>query len=89
MNLFVVKRDQSAEQFEVSKIARVAQASGLDEQKSLELAQRVEAHFTQLNQEKVTSLQIRDVVLFELKKVDSYAANMFEWYEKTKETKGD
>ncbi len=87
MNLFVIKRDQSAEQFEVAKISRVAQAAGLDEEKSLEIAHRVEAHFTQMNLEKVTSLQIRDIVLSELKKEDSYAANMFEWYEKTKEAK--
>ena len=84
----VVKRDRTLEDFDKKKIARVVAAAGLEIEKANDLADRVDLWVTQNSQEAVTSLQIRDKVLEELKKVSSYAAGLFEWYEKTKDGKG-
>jgi transcriptional regulator NrdR family protein len=85
MNLYVIKRDGSVEQFENEKIAKVALAAGLLETQAARLCEEVQNYFLKNSQEKVTSLQIRDKVLDCMKEVNMYAANMFEWYEKTKE----
>lgn len=85
MQLIVVKRDKSIEKFETAKLAKVMNAAGVDATKAQELACVVEKYFEDTNKEKITSLQIRDKVLECLREHDQYAANLFEWYQKTKE----
>jgi transcriptional regulator NrdR family protein len=79
----VVKRNGSIEDFDPAKIERVVIAAGLSPEKALELSQKVSDSFS--GQNEVSSIEIRDEVLFALKEMDQYAANMFDWYQKTKE----
>ena len=81
----VLKRDKTLEEFNPKKIARVVHAAGLTEQQATKLAQTVANWVSNLGDEQISTLQIRDKVVRELKNVNKYAANLFEWYEKTKE----
>ena len=82
--LKVLKRDGSFEEFDPGKIARVATAAGLKVDQAQELSARVAKWVNGLGQEMVSSLKIRDKVLEELRKVNKYAADLYEWYGKTK-----
>lgn len=79
----VVKRNGSIEDFDLAKIERVVIAAGLSPEKASELSQKVSVSFS--GQNEVNSIEIRDEVLSALKEMDQYAANMFDWYQKTKE----
>lgn len=80
----VLKRDSSIEEFDPQKIARVTQAAGLETDQAKDLSKKVDQWIKGLKQNPVSSLKIRNKVLAELKKVNQHAANLFEWYEKTK-----
>ncbi len=81
----VVKRDGAKENFEQEKIARVLMAAGLERTKALGIATSVENWILKNGKSTLTSLQIKDRVLEELRLVDTNVANLFAWYEKTKE----
>lgn len=83
-NVKVLKRDGSIEEFDPQKIARVTQAAGLEVDQAKDLSKKVDQWIKGLKQNLVSSLKIRNKVLAELKKVNQHAANLFEWYEKTK-----
>ncbi len=85
MNKSVIKRDGSIEPYQEEKIVRVVQAAGADEQVSKEVAQRITAWLTLNTSPEVPSLAIRDQVIVELLKLDTDAASMFSWYQKTKD----
>ena len=80
----VLKRDGSTEEFSPAKIIRVVQAAGLKPEQAKNLSQKVNQWAKSLKQNPASSLKIRNKVLAELKKVNQHAANLFEWYEKTK-----
>ena len=84
----VIKRDQSLEEFNEDKISRVVKAAGLKKDKAQLLSKKVAKWLKNTNQQQISSLKIKDKVLEELRKIDSYAADLFEWYEKTKEKDG-
>lgn len=84
MDIQIIKRDGTKEPYDEEKIIRVVKAAGLDDEKSIELAHAVTQKLQGTNIEDVTSIRIRDIVLEELKIMDQYAANLFEWYQKTK-----
>lgn len=81
----VIKRDGQLEDFDLKKIARVLQVAGLDKEAADLLSNRVSAWVDRNYQDSVSSLEIKDKVLEELKLVNSYIADLFQWYEKTKE----
>lgn len=81
----VIKRDGSEQEFEKDKIARVVQAAGLTADQAKDLAEKIDSWMHAQSDEKISSIQIRDEVLNQLRQMDEYAANMFEWYQKTKE----
>lgn len=85
MQKVIIKRDGSEEAFDEAKIARVTTAAGLEAAAATQLASKIASWVNSLPEEKVTSLQLRDKVLVLLRQADEYAANMFEWYQKTKE----
>ena len=85
MDTQVVKRDGSKEAFDPEKIDRVAVAAGLTPDQSTELVNHIGEWLKNQNVPSISSLTLRDKVIEELTKVDSYAANMFTWYQKTKE----
>lgn len=88
MALKVAKKDGSVEDFDQNKIARVVTAAGLDPEKAYKLAQVV-AKWAEEQGNQVTTAQLRDKVIEELTKVNKYAADLFVWYEKTKEAKAE
>ncbi len=84
MDIQVVKRDGSIEAYSESKISKVGEAAGLNQSQAQTLASSITAWLTEQKVKKVTSLDIRDQVISGLKKLNTYAANLFIWYEKTK-----
>lgn len=85
MNIHVSKRDGSVEPFEPQKIKKVVIAAGLDENRANTVVANIVAWAQGHDDQTITSLSIRDRVLHELKLMDEYSANMFAWYQKTKE----
>lgn len=87
MHKSVIKRDGSIEPYQEEKIARVVSAAGAEDHVSNEVAKRITAWLESNTSPEVPSLAIRDQVIVELLKVDTDAASMFSWYQKTKEQK--
>lgn len=82
----VIKRDGTLEDYTEEKIKKVVTAAGINPDEAKTLAGNITKWLEKNNMLKVTSLQIRDHVIDELKKVNQYAANFFIWYEKTKDS---
>lgn len=85
----VIKRDGSVEDFEVEKIIRVVGAAGLTDTDAEELGKKIEKWAEKQNKEELTSLEIRDKVVELMHDYDEMAADMFVWYQKTKENNSD
>lgn len=81
----VIKRDGSIEKFSVINIARVVQAAGLTPDQAKAFAEKMARWAKEQNAPSLTSLQIRDKVLEELRLVNQHAADLYEWYQQTKE----
>ncbi len=80
----VKKRDGSLEDFDQTKIARVVTVAGLTHEQGQKLAAEI-TNWAQTNSNSfITSFQIRDKVIEELRKLNPNAANLYAWYEKTK-----
>lgn len=84
MDLQVIKRDGTSEPFSDKKIMRVVIAAGLTKRQAHIVVARLNAWAREQKGE-VTSLQIRDQVLTEMQAQDAYSANMYAWYQKTKD----
>jgi len=84
----IIKRDGSKEPFYPWKIQRVVMAAGLDPEQSNKCTNAVTDWVMNLNKKELPSLELRDKVHEELKRIDQYSANMFEWYQKTKTDHG-
>lgn len=81
----VIKRDGSVEDFEVEKIIRVVKAAGLSSADAEELGSHMEKWAIEQNKEEISSLEIRDKVVELMHDYDEMAADLFVWYEKTKD----
>jgi len=81
----VIKRDGTSEKFSVINIAKVVQAAGLTPEQAKHLAENISAWAEQQNVSSFTSLQIRDQVIRELEAVNTNAADLYKWYEQSKE----
>lgn len=81
----IIKRDGSKEPFEAEKIVRVVKAAGLDDRQSQELAAHVAEWIESQPDQAVSSLTVRDEVQKQLDSMNRYVADLFRWYEKTKE----
>ena len=81
----VIKRDGSKEKFSTKKIEKVLRAAGASENQSTKVASGVSDWLDGLKPSSMTSIQIRDKVIELLKKTNSYAADLYQWYEKTKD----
>lgn len=83
----VIKRDNTKEALDETKIVRVAKATGLTDEEARVVADailaKIEVGLTDTNRE-IKSTQIRDFFLQELKSANRYAAGLYEWYEKSK-----
>ncbi|OGG02422.1 hypothetical protein A2Z33_05175 [Candidatus Gottesmanbacteria bacterium RBG_16_52_11] len=80
----VIKRDGTSEDFESDNIARVVTAAGLTPEEAQALARGVTETVSLRGKNEITSLEIRDLVLEELKLVKGSAADLYQWYESTK-----
>lgn len=81
----VIKRDGAKEQFSVINISKVATVAGLSPEQAKHIAELLLEWAKSLQKEFVTSLEIRDKMLEELKKINVEAAQLYEWYEQSKE----
>lgn len=81
----VVKRDGRIESFSIDKVKRVLLASGLSPDATEEALLEIISWADSQETDTITSSQIRDKVISELNERDQYAANMFTWYQKSKE----
>lgn len=86
MELTVIKRDGSREPFEKDKLQKVLVAAGLDQMEAEALTGRVIDWATIEHGGEVSSLAIRDKVLEELRTVNEAVANLFAWYQHTKDS---
>jgi len=80
----VLKRDGSFEEFQPAKIARVVKAAGLTDEQADLLAKQVAEWVDNSGQNPISTLQIRNEVVEKLRKVNTYVAGLFEWYEENK-----
>lgn len=85
MKVQVTKRNGQTEDFDQDKIARVVTAAGLKPQEGFDLATKVAQWVQNLKKPQVTSYQIRERVIEELRKVNPITADLFVQYEKTKD----
>ena len=85
MKFQVIKKDGTLEDFEKGKIERVITAAGLSQEQAEKLADDIEKWAETSGKNQITTLQIRNQVLLELKGLNEFAANAFVWYEKTKD----
>jgi len=85
MVIQVIKRDGTTESFAAKKIVRVVKAAGLEPPAAVAWGGRVDSWVKSLGKDQVTSREIRDQVLTQLRQANPHAANLFEWYEKTKD----
>jgi transcriptional regulator NrdR family protein len=89
MDLQIIKRDGRVEDFDTEKIKKVVKAAGLSDVEADELSERISKWAHTLNREEVSSLEVRDKVIEELQELDEFAANLFAWYQKTKDGNHD
>jgi hypothetical protein len=82
----VIKRDGIKEKLSVINIAKVATASGLTPDQAKGLSQVILSWAESLGKPEITSLEIRDKMVEELAKVNKNAADLYTWYEQSKET---
>lgn len=82
MDIKVLKSDNSIEDFDENKIARVAEAAGLSSEKAKTMAANIAKWLEEIGAPQVKSLQIRSKVIEELQKTNQYAANLYIWYKK-------
>jgi transcriptional regulator NrdR family protein len=83
----VIKRDGTKEKFSVINIAKVATASGLTPDQARQLAQGLLTWVENVGKPEVSSLEIRDKMLEELLKINQNAAELYTWYEQSKDAK--
>ena len=82
----IIKRDGTKEPYKSSNITRVIKAAGLNNDEAAKVTENITSWIISLSKNEISSLQIRDQVLQELKKVKEDAANLFAWYQSTKES---
>ena len=85
MNVKIVKRDKSLDDYKPEKIIRVVKAAGLTQKESMKLASSITKWLKKQPLPEVTSLQIRDRVIIEIQKRNVDAAKKFIWFEKYKD----
>lgn len=81
----VIKRDGQSEKFSLINIAKVAVAAGLTPEQAKSLAEKMSVWAEGLGMDHITSLQVRDKMLTELAAINPNAADLYKWYELSKE----
>lgn len=81
----VKKRDGSIESYEKMKVARVVTSAGLNAEQAQLLSTNITLWIQNTPEDTVSSLEIRDKVLELLSQMNEDAANLYSWYQKSKE----
>lgn len=81
----VIKRDGTKEKFNVINIAKVATASGLTPDQAKQLSQTILSWTEGLGKDEINSLEIRDKMVEELTRINQNAADLYTWYEQSKD----
>jgi len=81
----VIKRTGEIENFDQNKILKVVIAAGLKKDEGLQITGKIYEFLKENSESEITSLQIRDMVLKELREVNTDVANLYAWYESTKQ----
>lgn len=81
----VIKRDGTKEKFNVINIAKVAMAAGLTPDQAKSLSEILLRWAQESGKPEITSIEIRDKILVELPKISQNAADLYTWYEQSKE----
>ena len=81
----VIKRDGSSEKFSIINVAKVVQATGLTPEQAKSIAEKIASWVESTNEPTLTSIKIRDKVIQELEKINTNAADLYKWYEQSKE----
>jgi transcriptional regulator NrdR family protein len=85
-NIKVIKRDGTSEPFNTDKIIRVLNSAGLPESQSEQVVQKITSWINSNHLEIFKSLELKDKILEELEKLNPQIANLYKWYESTKDT---
>lgn len=85
MDTKVIKRDGTFEEYDEAKVMKVAVACGLEAEQAKTMSQDITKWMKSHSVPTVTSLQIRDAFLENLKKVNKSAADLYVWYESSKD----
>jgi len=88
MGIQIIKRSGLKEPYYQDKIERVVVAAGLKPKEGKLLAENITAWIKNLGQNEITSEDVRNKVSGELAKVNRFAKNAYDWYEKSKDTNG-
>ena len=81
----VIKRDGVGEKFSLINIAKVAVAAGLSPDQARVVAENISTWSETVGNSEITSIQIRDKMIEELEKINQNAADLYRWYEQSKE----
>lgn len=81
------KKDNRLQSFDPKKIERVCKAAGVDADNAKRIAEKINTWIRNSPDklDGISSLQIREIVASELKKISTYAYNLYTWYEKGKD----
>ena len=85
MHIIVEKRNGSKEPFDMDKIARVMKAAGLTDEQITMITDQMNQWVKNLQEKNISSLKIRDKILGILPDIDQTSADLYSWYQKTKE----
>ena len=85
MNLQIIKRDGSLENYSEEKIRKVVVAAGLKLDQAKLLTHNITYWLKTKTFTKLSSLKLRDQVNEELKKINKEAHDLYTWYQKTRE----
>ena len=85
MQIKIIKRDGTIEDFDPKKIAKVANTAGITPEQGEVLAENIRRWLEEREQPMVSSFIIRMKIVEELKKIDEHAAELYNWYGRTKD----
>jgi len=84
-NILIIKRDQAKEPYSENNVFKVVKAAGLNESQAQNLSESITNWINSVSKTEISSLDVRDQVLERLKTINEDAANLYAWYESTKD----
>ncbi|OGD86846.1 hypothetical protein A2164_01420 [Candidatus Curtissbacteria bacterium RBG_13_35_7] len=85
MEIRVIKKGGTSEEFDPDKIARVVTAAGLAPKDGFMIAIEVANWVKKQNKKSIGSYEVRKKIVEEVGKINKDVAKVYNWYEETKE----